>query len=98
MKPRTQLLLILVTVIVGTGFVLLMKQYNPLSEYDGYHTDRVLYFKVGRATDRIELQVRDEEDGTESQRIVQISKGFISTTVTEVDLDTLNLAGYEPAE
>ncbi len=97
MKPRTQLIVIFGTVIIAVLFVLLMKQYNPTSTYDGFKTVRELYFRPTAPTDRIVLQEKTD-NGETIQRFVRIKPEFISTIIEEVNPDTLNRAVWKEIE
>lgn len=97
MKARTQIIIVVGTLLVGTVFVLLMKQYKPMANYDGYKTVRELYFRPQSPTDRIVLQEK-EEDGETLQRVVRITPQFLETSIVEVDLDTINKAVWKEIE
>lgn len=91
MKARSQFLLIAVTAVVCTLFVLWMKDnFDPAAKIDGWETKKVLYVRKGMTGDHIAGQER-EVDGTIEQRIVRIRQGFLEDMVQEVNVDTLNL-------
>ncbi|NVK05043.1 MAG: hypothetical protein HWD92_09470 [Flavobacteriia bacterium] len=91
MKARSQFLLIAVTAVVCTLFVLWMKDnFDPAAKIDGWETKKVLYVRKGMTGDHIVGQEREVE-GVIEQRIVRILPGFINDIVQEVDIDTLNL-------
>ncbi len=90
MKARTQILIVLITLVIGTAFVLWMKNnFKPTAQFDDWKTVKVFYVNKYRTSDHIAGQER-EEDGKVQQRIVRVTPGLVEEQIREVDIDTLN--------